>query len=49
MPLLKLALLKKRSRLRRSAHVPAALLNCRHIAWDGHDLVVVSRFDVLRD
>ncbi len=48
MPLLKLS-----SRLRRTAtrnnRVPAALLACRHIAWDGHDLVVLSRFDVIRD
>jgi hypothetical protein len=40
---------KYRSPLRRTAHVPAALLSCRHIAWDGHDLVVMSRFDVIRD
>ncbi len=48
MPLLKLT-----PRLRRTAtrnnRVPAALLACRHIAWDGHDLVVLSRFDVIRD
>jgi len=35
-------------RPRRAACVPAALVNCRHIAWDGHDLVVISRFDVIR-
>ena len=33
----------------RTARVPAALVHCRHIAWDGHDLVVISRFDVIRD
>ena len=33
---------------RHAACVPAALVNCRHIAWDGHDLVVISRFDVIR-
>lgn len=42
-----------RSRLRRIAalnvRVPAGLIDCRNVAWDGHDLVVVSRFDVLRD
>ena len=27
----------------------AALVHCRHVAWDGHDLVVISRFDVIRD
>ncbi|MHB1206386.1 MAG: hypothetical protein ACYCZX_12520 [Rhodospirillaceae bacterium] len=32
-----------------TARVPAALVHCRHIAWDGHDLVVISRFDVIRD
>jgi len=32
-----------------TVRVPAALIDCRNIAWDGHDLVVVSRFDVLRD
>ncbi len=45
MPLLK----KVKKRSRRAARVPAALVNCRHIAWDGHDLVVISRFDVIRD
>jgi len=35
-------------RPRRTACVPAALVHCRHIAWDGHDLVVISRFDVIR-
>jgi hypothetical protein len=40
---------KKKARLRLPAHVPAALLDCRNIAWDGHDLVVISRFNVLRD
>ncbi len=47
MPLLKL--LKLKARLRLPAHVPAALLDCRNIAWDGHDLVVITRFNVLRD
>ena len=46
-------LLKLNARLRRTAtrnnRVPAALVSCRHIAWDGHDLVVLSRFDVIRD
>ncbi len=46
-------LLKKRPRLRspapRNNRVPAALLDCRNIAWDGHDLVVISKFNVLRD
>jgi hypothetical protein len=41
-------LLKPKKRSRRTACVPAALVNCRHIAWDGHDLVVISRFDVIR-
>jgi len=35
-------------RPRQAACVPAALVHCRHIAWDGHDLVVISRFDVIR-
>ena len=35
-------------RILASASVPAALVLCRHIAWDGHDLVVISRFDVIR-
>ena len=29
--------------------VPATFIDCSHIAWDGHDLVVISKFDVLRD
>jgi hypothetical protein len=33
---------------RRAARIPASLRNCRHIAWDGHALVVISKFDVLR-
>ena len=37
-----------RSRFRRAARIPASLRNCRHIAWDGHALVVISKFDVLR-
>jgi hypothetical protein len=31
------------------AAVPAAFIDCSHIAWDGHDLVVISKYDVLRD
>ncbi len=48
MPLLKLSSRLRRSG-RRTNHVPPALVTCRHIAWDGHDLVVLSRFDVIRD
>ena len=35
------------SRLR--ARVPAAFIDCSHIAWDGHDLVVISKYDVILD
>ena len=31
------------------AHVPAAFIDCSHIAWDGHDLVVISKYDVILD
>ena len=31
------------------ACVPVTFIDCSHIAWDGHDLVVISKFDVLRD
>ena len=31
------------------ASVPATFIDCSHIAWDGHDLVVISKYDVLRD
>jgi hypothetical protein len=31
------------------AVVPVTFIDCAHIAWDGHDLVVISKFDVLRD
>ncbi len=29
--------------------VPATFIDCSHIAWDGHDLVVISQFDVILD
>ena len=35
------------SRVRRS--VPATFIDCSHIAWDGHDLVVISQYDVILD
>ena len=35
------------SRVRRS--VPATFIDCSHIAWDGHDLVVISKYDVILD
>jgi len=35
------------SRIR--ACVPATFIDCAHIAWDGHDLVVISKYDVIRD
>ncbi len=31
------------------ACVPATFIDCSHIAWDGHDLVVISKFDVILD
>jgi hypothetical protein len=34
---------------RSRACVPVTFIDCSHIAWDGHDLVVISKFDVLRD
>ena len=37
----------KVSRVR--ASVPVTFIDCSHIAWDGHDLVVISKYDVLRD
>jgi hypothetical protein len=36
-------------RLRRTCRRPAALVDFRSLAWDGHELVVLGRFDVLRD
>jgi hypothetical protein len=41
-------LANRKSFLRRAARIPASLRNCRHIAWDGHALSVISKFDVLR-
>jgi hypothetical protein len=35
------------SRIR--ARVPAAFIAFSHIAWDGHDLVVISKYDVILD
>ena len=29
--------------------VPATFIDCSHIAWDGHDLVVISKYDVILD
>ena len=34
---------------RSRARVPATFIECSHIAWDGHDLVVISKFDVILD
>jgi hypothetical protein len=31
------------------AHVPVAFIDFSHIAWDGHDLVVISKYDVILD
>ena len=31
------------------ARVPATFIEFSHIAWDGHDLVVISKFDVILD
>jgi hypothetical protein len=31
------------------ARVPATFIDFSHIAWDGHDLVVISKFDVILD
>lgn len=35
------------SRVRRT--VPVTFIDCSHIAWDGHDLVVISKYDVILD
>ena len=35
------------SRIR--ACVPVTFIDCSHIAWDGHDLVVISKYDVILD
>jgi hypothetical protein len=32
-----------------SAAVPATFIDFSHIAWDGHDLVVISKYDVILD
>ncbi len=37
----------RRSRVR--ACVPVTFIDCSHIAWDGHDLVVISKYDVILD
>ena len=37
----------RRSRLR--ARVPATFIDFSHIAWDGHELVVISKYDVILD
>ena len=29
--------------------VPATFIDFSHIAWDGHDLVVISKYDVILD
>ena len=34
---------------RNRAPVPVAFIDFSHIAWDGHDLVVISKFDVILD
>ena len=34
---------------RMRARVPAAFIDFRHVAWDGHDLVVISKYDVILD
>ena len=31
------------------ARVPATFIDFSHIAWDGHDLVVISKYDVILD
>ncbi len=31
------------------ASVPVTFIDCSHIAWDGHDLVVISKYDVILD
>lgn len=31
------------------ASMPVAFIDCSHIAWDGHDLVVISKYDVILD
>ena len=31
------------------ARVPAAFIDFSHVAWDGHDLVVISKYDVILD
>ena len=31
------------------ASVPVVFIDCSHIAWDGHDLVVISKYDVILD
>ena len=37
----------RQSRIR--ARVPATFIDFTHVAWDGHDLVVISKFDVILD
>ena len=37
----------RQNRLR--ARVPATFIAFSHIAWDGHDLVVISKYDVILD
>jgi hypothetical protein len=34
---------------RNRACVPATFIQFAHVAWDGHDLVVISQFDVILD
>jgi len=34
---------------RSRARVPATFIEFTHVAWDGHDLVVISQFDVILD
>jgi hypothetical protein len=31
------------------ARVPAAFIDFSHVAWDGHDLEVISKYDVILD
>ena len=37
-----------KTRLARHTRLAPALVDCRHVAWDGHSLMVISKFDVLR-
>jgi hypothetical protein len=34
---------------RMRARVPATFIDFSHVAWDGHDLVVISKYDVILD